>query len=108
MKMLACGKCSQRGLRKTLLIPTAEHGFAVIANPQPVVGIIDAVISFVSDEHNARAAVDVAVIGDVEQQFVADLALNPAMKDWDQRIKVDALRILQQKLHVNVLQLDGM
>jgi hypothetical protein len=44
------------------------------------------------------------VIGDIEQQFLANLTLNPSVKHRNQWLEVDSVGVLEEKLHVDVLK----
>jgi hypothetical protein len=46
----------------------------------------------VTDQDNAGASGNVPVIGDIQQKLFEHLALNPAVKDRDQRLKVCDLK----------------
>ena len=59
---------------RRLLIAAVNRGLAVVANSQAVVGIVDAIVSFVSDQHDSRTRRNVRVIGNVDQEFVPALA----------------------------------
>jgi hypothetical protein len=48
-----------------------------------------------------------AVISYVQQQLLADLPLNPAMKHRDQRIEINALLVSHEKFHIDVLKIHG-
>jgi hypothetical protein len=48
---------------------------------------------------------DMAIVGDVDQKFLKDLVLNPAVEDRDDGREI-GIRIIQVKLYVYVLQLD--
>jgi len=49
--------------------------------------------------------VNMAIIGNVDKQFVEDLILDPAVKDGDDRRQID-ISVVQVKLYVYVLKLD--
>ena len=55
------------------------------------------------DQDHSRACRHVPVIGDVQQQFVEHVVLNPAVKHGNQRLKINALGILHKEFHVDVL-----
>jgi hypothetical protein len=58
-----------------------------------------------ADEHQARAMVNMAIIGDVDEQFLEDLTLYPAVKDGNDRREV-GISIIQVKLYVYMLKVD--
>jgi len=49
--------------------------------------------------------VNMAIIGNVDKQFVEDLILDPAVKDGDDRRQID-ISVVQVNLYVYVLKLD--
>jgi hypothetical protein len=56
-----------------------------------------------TDEHQPGSVVNMAIIGDVDEEFVEYLVLNPAMEHWNDSRAI-GIRIVQVKLYVYVLQ----
>ena len=48
-----------------------------------------------------------AIIRNVQQKLTAGLILDPTMKDRNQSLEVDFLRILHEELYVDVLKFHG-
>lgn len=102
---LACSGSRTRRLLQALLIVAVKDGFAIVADTEAAIGIVHAVVGFVADNHDAGPVGHMAIVGYVNQKLGKNLALNPAVKDGNQRIKINSLLWLQQKLNVNMLKL---
>ena len=92
------------GLCEAVLVRAFKRRLAVVADSQPLAGEVKAVVGFVADQYHARAAVQMSIVGDVDQQLLTDLILHPGVENGNQRIEVHILRLLQKKLHIDVLQ----
>src|ERR1700722_6679422 len=95
----ACGQC------QVVLIAPVLQSLPVVANTQAVAGVVDAVVSLVPDQDDSRTRGDMRVIGDVDQQLIAVLVFNPAVKYGNQWLEAGILGTLEEKLHIDVLKL---
>jgi molybdenum cofactor biosynthesis enzyme MoaA len=93
--------------KQALTVGSFQWRFAIVANTPSAAGVIQAVVSVVSDQNYSRARTDVAIIRNIQEQFTARLILNPLVEDRDQRRRVNLLGILYEKLYVDVLKLHG-
>ena len=55
-----------RGLPKAVFVRALEGRLAVVADSQPLVGPVQAVVGFMADQDHAGAAAQVPVIGDID------------------------------------------
>ena len=101
----ARGQRRAGGLDQAVLIAAVENGLAVVANAQAIAGVVDAVVSLVSNQDDSRPCGNVGVIGNVDQQLIAVLTFNPTVKDRDQRLEIGILGILYEEFHIHVLKL---
>src|ERR1700690_981981 len=63
---LTCAQGRLRRLLEPIMIVACERSLAVVANAQPSVGVVYAVISFEADQDHSRPVVDMPVIRDVQ------------------------------------------
>jgi hypothetical protein len=70
-------------LRKSIRIASWQNLFPVIAQAQPIVGVIYAIVSLIPNQNHTRPSMNVTVICHVNQQFLTDLILNPIVKNGD-------------------------
>ena len=91
-------------LDQSILVSSLQHRFAVVPDTQPVAGVIKAIVALVSDQNHSRARTDVTVIRNIQQEFVAGLILDSAMKDRNQSFEFNFLRIFHEELYVDVLK----
>ena len=101
----ACGKRRTGRLGQAFLIAAVEDFLAIVAHAEPVAGVVDAVVSLVPDQDDPGARGNMGVIGNVDEQLVAILVFNPAVKNWDQGLEARPFGILEEQFHVDVLEL---
>ena len=107
--MLGCYKSGLRGLGQFFFVGSLKLCLTVVAKAEVSVGIVDGIVGFVSDENDARAVVDVAVVGNVDEElgplFIKDDPVSdPAVEDGNDGVKV--FSTLKQNFNVEVLKLD--
>jgi hypothetical protein len=95
-------------LNQTILVGSLQGRFAIVADTQPVAGVIKAIVALVAYQNHSRTGMDVPIVRDIQQEFAGGLILNPVVKDWNQVREVKFLRILHEELYVNVLKFHGL
>ena len=55
--------------------------------------VVETVVGFVSDKNDSRTGLDVAVVGDVQQQFIRDLLLKGMIRQRNIRLAACANRV---------------
>ena len=60
------------------------------------------------DQHDGRAVVNMAVIHDVDEQFVEALMLYPVVEDGDEVFQIDLGGILEEQLEVVLYAFHGL
>ena len=69
-----------------------------VLQAHPAVPHVNAVVPFMANQHNRWALGEVLIVGDVNQQILYRIALNPAMKDWQEVFRLYARGIVDKDL----------
>ena len=79
--------------------PDLRHRVNIRRSTLPAITHVDAEVSLVGDEENARALVHVAVVMDIDQEVARQaLLLDPLMKDRDEVFQPDGCGIVRVEL----------
>ncbi len=89
---------------QSILIVAIDHSLAIVTNPQPIVGVVDAVVTLKADQDNSRPGGDVAIIRYIEQLLVVDLSLDPVVEHRHHRLEVNFLGVFHQEFYIDVVQ----
>jgi membrane-associated protease RseP (regulator of RpoE activity) len=91
-------------LPDTLLTGPVQILLAVVEESGPVIALVQAEVSLVSDQQYAGAPVDVTVVVDVDEQVSVDgLVLDPGMEDGDEFPRLGPEGLLQKDLETQFL-----
>src|ERR1700733_13005558 len=101
----ACAEGRAGRLGQAFLIAAVEDFLAIVADAEAVAGVVNAVVSLVPDQDDPGARGNMGIVGNVDEQLIAILVFNPAVKNRNQRLEACPFGILEGQFHVDVLEL---
>src|SRR5258706_13287935 len=93
-----------RGLSKFLFVRAFHLFFTVVKQTKPTCSEIEAVISRVTDEHDAGSVVNVEIFGNIHEEVIGEVSLNPVVEHAVKRFEIEACGVLNIKFEVDMLK----
>src|SRR5690348_666199 len=100
---LSGSQCCTSRLRKLLQGCAIQLFFAVIKQAKSSRPVIETVIGFVADQHDSGSMMHMQIIGNIDEEFLQSLPLNPGIENRAILREVHRLRVFQIELDINML-----
>ncbi len=92
-------------MKESILVAALNDGFSIVPEPPTSVGVVQAVVGFQPDEHDARAGRHVTIVRHVNEKFLEFFILDPLMKGFYEPFRRDGQIPMHEELDVYVLKI---